>query len=92
MSPISTGLLSFMPGFLIGRAGHYYLGYRTKCIHHWIYGALIMLASVFYVRDEYSMPLLFFGAGVFISDLNDFFHFRIYGRDMQEKTRFWGID
>ena len=32
------------------------------------------------------------GIGVFISDLNDFFCFRIYGPDLNETFRFWGID
>jgi hypothetical protein len=78
-------------GYAVGRIGHILTGYRNS-LHHWILALLIVLLSTFFYKYWWGKPLLFFGIGFFISDLNDFMHFRIISPDVTSEYVFWGVD
>jgi len=78
-------------GYLIGRIGHVFGGFLVTP-HHWIYGFLIFCLGWFLRKKKIGNLLMFFGIGVFVSDLNDFFHLRFYGADVVDKFNFWGIN
>ncbi|MDD2483036.1 MAG: hypothetical protein PHE32_00340 [Candidatus Shapirobacteria bacterium] len=78
-------------GYSIGRIGHVFGGFLITP-HHWIYGLLIFGLGWFLRKKKIGNILMAFGTGVFISDLKDFFYFRIYGQDINETFRFWGLD
>lgn len=78
-------------GFAAGRIGHI-LGGDTKSPHHWIYGFLLIIPSVFYRNNFLLLLLASFGAGMFVSDLKDFLHLKFYGADDVKIKKFWGID
>ena len=83
-------ILALFTGFALGRLGDKYFGPKNTP-HHWIYGLfLVVLGTIFYY-NFFSLLLIFFGIGHFISDLNDFFHLRIYGIDVPHKWKFWSI-
>lgn len=79
-------------GYATGRVGHILMGYNLG-FHHWIY-ALIIIGIPLFLRKNYKYGefLLFFGIGLFISDLSDFINFRVYGIDNVDRYSFWGID
>jgi hypothetical protein len=77
--------LSAFVGYLIGRIGDYFAGH-WNFFHHWIYGVILLFFGVF------NIYILFFGAGLIISDLNDMLHFRIFGPDEKKEKKFWGFD
>jgi hypothetical protein len=85
-------------GYLIGRFSDYYINFWIKDPNwipdHWIYGAILMIASPFIFRNNLGLWLSFFGAGLFISDLKDFLKLKFYGSDNKDKSkrRFWHID
>lgn len=78
-------------GYLIGRFGHV-LGGLWIAPHHWIYGFLLFALGWYLRKKKIGNILMFFGIGVFVSDLSDFFHLRFYGADMINKFNFWGVN
>jgi hypothetical protein len=84
-------------GFTIGRFGDKYLGYLDKIggipvPHHWIWGVLMIILGIFFHDSVWAMPIISFGIGHFISDLNDFLHLRFVGEDPPHEWKFWNID
>ena len=75
---------------MLGRLGHIYGG-DIASPHHWMYGFLMAIPCWFY-PNIWLVLLAYLGVGVFISDLIDFLHFRIWGADEPGVKRFWGID
>jgi hypothetical protein len=84
-------LVSTFIGYALGRIGHIYWG-EIEAPHHWIYGLILIIVGGIFYTNFYALIALFFGIGVFISDLKDFLKLRFYGRDQPGKKRFWGID
>jgi hypothetical protein len=82
--------MALFVGFAVGRFGDKYLG-PMKTPHHWIYGLFFIGLGSSSIHSFWALPLISFGIGHFISDLNDFFHLRIYGVDVPHKWRFWSI-
>lgn len=82
-------------GFAMGRIGDKYRNSEymvaKKTPHHWIYGLFLIVIGIAFYHNLWSLPLVFFGIGHFISDLNDFFHLRIYGVDVPHEWKFWSI-
>ena len=90
-------LIAAFLGYLIGRWGDYYLNFWMKdppAPHHWIYGLILMIIGSFYLKNNLGLWTIFFGAGLFISDLKDFLDFKFFGKDNKDKSqrRFWHID
>jgi len=81
----------FFLGYAIGRIGHI-LGGHTKSPHHWIYGLILVVGGIYFLKEYLGVIAVFFGLGVFVSDLNDFLHLKFYGVDDDGEKRFWGID
>lgn len=85
-------------GYLIGRFGDYYLNFWMKdpawAPHHWIYGLVLTALGTFYLGDSLASGVIFFGIGLFISDLKDFLELKIIGSDGKDKSqrRFWHVD
>lgn len=79
-------------GYIVGRTGHKYFNVWLKdpiwIPHHWIFGLIIVLIAIWY--DIFW--ILFFGIGLFISDLNDFFEFQFFSKDGLGSKKFWHID
>lgn len=90
-------LVAFI-GYLIGRFSDYYLNFWMHdpawAPHHWIYGALLIVANLFFPATFLGSLLSFFGVGLFVSDLKDFIDLKIIGSDGKDKSqrRFWHID
>jgi len=80
-------ILTAIIGYMIGRIGHIYGGNHNSP-HHWIYGLILFLVGSFL----WNIYLIFFGAGLFISDLRDFVNLRFWGVDDVQIKKFWGID
>ncbi len=72
-------------GYIIGRIGDR-IGGHWNTFHHWIYGLILIVIGIVLYKG-----ILYFGAGIFISDFNDFLHLRFYGPD-KKKNPFWGFD
>jgi hypothetical protein len=90
MNNIAIAIMGFV-GFAIGRIGDKYLGYVEKLwifpnLHHWVWGAVLAILGYFW-----SYYILSFGIGLFISDLNDFLHARIAGKEPPHQWSFWSI-
>ena len=79
-------------GYAIGRVGHILGGHIEAGPDHWIYGLLLIILSLFFIKYEIGIPLLSFGTGVFISDFKDFLHLKFTGADEPGPKKFWGID
>ena len=79
-------IVPFIFGYLIGRISHVAGGNNTPSIHHWIPGALLILAS------QCNMSIISFGLGLIVSDLNDFVNMRIYGIAPVEEYKLMGFD
>lgn len=77
-------------GFALGRIGDKYGGH-LNAPHHWVYGLASILVGVIYFSNLKN-ALLFFGVGLFVSDLEDFFNFRLKGPDKNHEWRFWSIN
>ncbi len=88
---IIIAAVSAFVGFAIGRLGDKYGGHLVGP-HHWIYGVILIAVGAYYLNHLTGIAALSFGTGHFISDLNDFLHFRIGGVDIPHKWRFWNID
>lgn len=86
---VATFITGLFIGFAVGRFGDL-LGGHLDGPHHWIYGLLIVFAG-FYVEGALGIFLIASGIGCFISDLNDFLHFRFWGKDIPHKWKFWSI-
>lgn len=90
-------LVSALIGYLIGRWSDYYLNFWLKdpswAPHHWIYGLILMVAGLV-LRNDLGLWMFFFGAGLFISDLQDFLDLKFIGKDNKDKSqrRFWHIN
>ncbi|MBU4221964.1 MAG: hypothetical protein KKA10_10140 [Euryarchaeota archaeon] len=79
-------IIYFIAGYAVGRIAHMHGGRSTPSIHHWIPGVLLIIIG------WKSVPVMLFGLGLVVSDLNDFMNLRIYGIAKVEKYSFWGID
>lgn len=79
-----------LAGFASGRIGDKYLGY-VSFMHHWIYGLVLIIFGIIYLNTLIGIFLLSFGIGHFISDLDDFLNFRIWGADVPHKWQFWSV-
>lgn len=73
-------------GYIIGRTGDYYAGH-WDFFHHWIYGVGLIILGLFT-----HIYLTFFGIGLFISDIKDFYNFEVFGPDKKTIKKFWGFD
>jgi len=83
-------------GFAVGRLGDRHFGYVEKIgiipvPHHWIIGAIMIIIGAFYLPTWFGLACCAFGTGHFISDLNDFLHFRFFGPELPHKWKFWSI-
>ncbi len=91
-------ILAAFIGYLIGRWGDNYLNIWMKdpnwLPHHWIYGLMMVIIGVFFFKGNLEVWISFFGAGLFVSDLKDFWDFKFFAPDGKtKKTRkFWHID
>ena len=87
------GLIFIFIGFISGRTGHL-IGGLSLGPHHWIYGLIIMIIGFVLYRKYHQLYFLigFFGMGIFISDLNDFWNLQFYGIDTVNMFTFWNID
>jgi len=83
-------LIAFI-GYSAGRIGHIYLGH-IKAPHHWIYGAILIIAGVFFYKYSLGQIAFCFGIGHFVSDFKDFLELKFLEIDKEGKKRFWGID
>jgi hypothetical protein len=95
MKNIIINLIVLFLGYLIGRAGHFFLGDKINFFHHWIYGLIILIVGIiFYIffHKPWGIYLIFFGLGVTLSDLNDMSHLKSFGRDQLRIKKFWGVD
>lgn len=85
--------LLFAIGFTIGRLSHI-INAMSPAInnsmlpHHWIVGIIGIVLSYSY-RNNY---LFYFSLGLFISDLNDFIHFKTFEPDITTDIKFFGVD
>ena len=83
-------------GYVIGRWGHYYLNVRLKnpswAPHHWIYGLVLIITGLFFIKSFLGLLTFSFGLGHFISDLKDFLQLKFIGPDEEGEKKFWGID
>ena len=86
----ALGLTSAFIGFAIGRFGDKWGGHLNG-LHHWIYGLALIILGAIYRNNYLGIISLFFGAGHFVSDLDDFLHRRIWGVDVPHKWKFWSI-
>ena len=84
-SPIST-----FAGFALGRFGDKYGGHLNTP-HHWIWGIILIVLGIVYINTPLGIISLSFGAGHFISDLDDFLHLRLWGVDKPHEWGFWSI-
>ena len=87
---IFVGFLGAFMGFAIGRFGDKWGGH-LNAPHHWIYGLIMIIIGIVFVKKFVGIFLLTFGVGHFISDLDDFLHMRIYGVDEPHEWKFWSI-
>ncbi|MCX6764800.1 MAG: hypothetical protein NTU58_03845 [Candidatus Nealsonbacteria bacterium] len=71
--------------------GHIIFGYMDTP-HHWIFGLILMILGLIFRKHFLGLLILYFGAGFFISDFNDFLQLKIIGPDEISKNKFWGID
>ncbi|HRY77021.1 MAG TPA: hypothetical protein P5524_02600 [Candidatus Paceibacterota bacterium] len=95
MKNIIGNLVVSVFGYLIGRAGHFFLGNKINFLHHWIYGLIILVAGIIiyiFSHKLWGLYLIFFGFGIILSDLNDMRHLKSFGRDHLKIKKFWGID
>ncbi|MFA5878211.1 MAG: hypothetical protein WC845_02485 [Candidatus Staskawiczbacteria bacterium] len=83
-------------GFAIGRVGHILGGQVAWIPHHWIFGLILLSAGLvcllFKRGRNIGYYLIFFGAGVFISDFRDFTLGRVWELDDVTILKFWGVD
>jgi hypothetical protein len=83
-------LSSGLAGFGLGRIGDKYFGY-VNFMHHWIYGLVLILIGIFFIKSLTGIALISFGIGHFLSDLDDFLNFRVWGADIPHKWKFWSV-
>jgi len=81
---------SLFVGFAAGRLGDKWGGH-LNAPHHWIYGLFLIVAGAAFTEHTAGIAALGFGIGHFVSDLDDFLHFRIYGPDEPHQWKFWSI-
>jgi len=88
-------LLAFI-GFSLGRIGHIVGGQIPWIPHHWIFGLILVVAGLvcflFKKARITGYYLIFFGAGVFISDFRDFVLGRVWELDDVTILKFWAVD
>jgi len=83
-------------GYLFGRWSHYYLNLATGNLswppHHWLYALVMIILGLFFSETFWGPVFVYFGAGFFVSDWNDFIKLRFFGADDTTKHNFWGFD
>ena len=85
-------LISFL-GYVVGRLSHMStVFFNPNSPHHWIYGAILTILGIIYWNESLAKYALFFGIGLFISDLKDFLGLKFIGPDEKGPKKFWGID
>lgn len=87
---IIIGLISAFIGFAIGRIGDKYGGHLNTP-HHWIYGLILIILGIIYIKTNLGIIALGFGIGHFISDLQDFLDLKFWGVDKEHNWKFWDI-
>jgi hypothetical protein len=95
MAKVFTNLLVLFMGFAIGRIGHILGGQIIWVPHHWIIALLIIILPFFWRSKKYPrlMTLIvYFGVGLFISDLRDFLLLKTFGLDDVSVLKFWNIN
>jgi hypothetical protein len=91
-------LLSGFLGYLLGRLGDYYIVFWMRdpswAPHHWIYGLLLAIIGMIFLKHNLEIWTISFGIGLFISDLKDFTELKFIGSDNKSKSqrKFWHID
>jgi len=91
-------LIASFLGYILGRWSDNYLNIWLKdpiwAPHHWIYGLILMIAGIFFFKDNLGLWAFSFGLGFFVSDLKDFLDFKIFSKDekTKETRKFWHID
>ena len=90
-------LLFWFLGFTIGRIGDKYYGNLEKIWifpvpHHWIWGVIFTVLGILFFNYFFALWLISFGIGVFVSDLNDFLHMRLFGEEPLHVWKFWSIE
>ncbi len=89
MLAILAGASCFL-GFAMGRIGDLLFG-DLDFLHHWTYPIPLWIISWMYRSEWWAIPLATFGIGLFVSDLDDFLHLRVWGPDEEHEWRFWSI-
>ena len=85
-------------GYLVGRWADNYLNVWLNdppwAPHHWIHGAILIIMGNFWFTYSLGLWIIFFGVGLFISDLKDFWNLKLFAPDgkTKETRRFWHID
>ena len=87
----SAYVLIIFTGYAAGRVGHV-CGGHTKSPHHWIYGLILITVGLAFYEHYFGPAVFFFGAGLFVSDFEDFLHLRILEPDKEGEKKFWGVD
>jgi len=89
-------ILMAFAGYILGRFGHVYLNVWTGNSkwfpHHWIYGVLLIILGIIYWHTLLAQYSLYFGIGLFVSDLKDFLGMKFFEPDKEGPKRFWDID
>jgi putative Mn2+ efflux pump MntP len=83
-------IFSLFAGFAIGRFSDKWGGHLPTP-HHWIYGLILVVFGIYYIRSALGVFGLSFRIGHFVSDLDDFLHMRVFGRDVPHRWKFWSI-
>lgn len=84
-------ILALFIGYIVGRINHI-LGGHLPGPHHWIYGLILLMGGLFFIDNFFAILILFFGTGLFISDLKDFINLKFFGVDEVKEKKFLGID
>ena len=85
------GAIFLFIGYALGRIGHI-LGGHLNMLHHWLYGAVLILIGIKFYLNLFGIFLFCFGVGVFVSDFYDFLNLRFLGRDKNHEKIFFGFD
>ncbi|MFA7253033.1 MAG: hypothetical protein WC107_00590 [Patescibacteria group bacterium] len=84
-------LLLAFGAFVVGRIGHI-LGGDLNVPHHWIYGAIAIIAGIIYRRKRWAAYLIAIGVGLMISDFKDMIDLKFIGSDLPGPKTFWQIN
>ena len=95
---IANFLIAVFLGYIIGRFSDNYIniwiGDPPWIPHHWIPGLILMIVGILFLENNLALWTFSFGAGIFVSDLKDFFNLKFFESDgkTKENRKFWHID